>query len=359
MVDHAAKLRANVVSVRIGGKDQYIVLNERNEKAVRLAMAMKNMDAMELDRFTGGAAWITCWFASVNTQYNPVFGVMNLARDLQGAMLQLSTTPLAGKQAEVFRNSRRNTRSIYKDLRRERREESAGTSEWAKLWEHLQLGGGTTRYRDLHADPKDCAKALQRALDQVGARWLATAAHCWPGCRASMRPWKPQRAWRLQGCAGPGHRRQEVASIAKNITVNFNRKGRNMPLTGAHFALLNAAIQGDKRMLETLTGPAGRKVMMGGMALGMVSAMAGYLMMAEANGRVERGQDADAVLLAQLRGSAGLLDKHISELMKMRRRIQASEPPNKRELLKEVNAEIEASMHRLNQATEVLGQARR
>jgi len=45
--------------------------------------------------------------------------------------------------------------------------------------------------------------------------------------------------------------------------------------------------------------------------------------------------------------------------VKMRRRIQASEPPNKRELLKEVNAEIEASMHRLNQATEVLGQARR
>jgi len=54
-----------------------------------------------------------------------------------------------------------------------------------------------------------------------------------------------------------------------------------------------------------------------------------------------------------------LVDKHISELMKMRRRIQASEPPNKRELVKEVNAEIEASMHRLNQATEVLGQVRR
>lgn len=157
-----------------------------------------------------------------------------------------------------------------------------------------------------------------------------------------------------QGISG-----QEAASIAKNITVNFNRKGRNMPVAGAHFALLNAAIQGDKRMLETLTGPAGRKVMMGGMALGMVSAMAGYLMMAEAKGRVERGQDADAVLLAQLRGSAGLLDKHISDLVKMRRRIQASEPPDKRERVKEVNAEIEASMHRLNQATEVLGQGRR
>lgn len=95
----------------------------------------------------------------------------------------------------------------------------------------------------------------------------------------------------------------------------------------------------------------------------MVSAMAVYLMMAEAKGRVERGEDADAVLLdvplAQLSGSAGLVDKHISDLVKMRRRIQASEPPNKRELVKEVNAETEASMHRLNQATEVLGQARR
>ncbi|OWG18661.1 hypothetical protein KDK82_2140 [Delftia sp. K82] len=163
MVDHAAKLRANVVSVRIGGKDQYIVLNERNEKAARLAIAMKNMDAMELDRFTRGAALITCWFASVNTQYNPVFGVMNLARDLQGAMLQLSTTPLAGKQAEVFRNIRRNTRAIYKELRRERKEEGAPTGQWAQLWEQLQLDCGTTGYRDLYADPKDRAKALQKA----------------------------------------------------------------------------------------------------------------------------------------------------------------------------------------------------
>ncbi|MGE8450010.1 MAG: hypothetical protein ACN6OP_05155, partial [Pseudomonadales bacterium] len=42
MVDQGAKARDNVVTVRIGGKDRYIVFNERNEKAVRLAIAMKN-----------------------------------------------------------------------------------------------------------------------------------------------------------------------------------------------------------------------------------------------------------------------------------------------------------------------------
>ncbi|MCG8985732.1 hypothetical protein MI467_02625 [Delftia acidovorans] len=37
-------------------------------------------------------------------------------------------------------------------------------------------------------------------------------------------------------------------------------------------------------MLETLVGPAGRKIMVGGVALGMVSAMAGYLMMGGGDG---------------------------------------------------------------------------
>ena len=55
-------------------------------------------------------------------------------------------------------------------------------------------------------------------------------------------------------------------------------------MVGAHFAFLNAAIQDNKRMLETLVRPAGRKIMMGGVALGMVSAMAGYLMMGGGDG---------------------------------------------------------------------------
>ncbi|MDR0204995.1 MAG: hypothetical protein LBJ40_22930 [Delftia acidovorans] len=281
------KARDNVVTVRIGGKDRYIVFNERNEKALRLAVAMKNLDAMELDRFTRIAAWITRWFASVNTQYNPVFGVMNLARDLQGAMLQLSTTPLAGKQAEVFRNIRQNTRAIYKELRRERKEEGPPTGQWAQLWEQLQLDGGTTGYRDLYADPKDRAKALQKALDQAGQGTSAAA-----GGRALL-GWLSDfnetleattRLGVYKAALDQGISRQEAASIAKNITVNFNRKGRNTSVVGAHFAFLNAAIQGNKRMLETLAGPAGRKIMMGGVALGMASAMAGYLMMGGGDG---------------------------------------------------------------------------
>lgn len=58
-------------------------------------------------------------------------------------------------------------------------------------------------------------------------------------------------------------------------------------------------------------------------------------------------------------GAAGFVDKRVTDLVKIRRSVQASDDPNKRELVKEINAEIEATMYRLNQATVEVLQAQR
>jgi len=281
VVDQGAKMRDNVVTLRIGGKDQYIVFNPRNERAVRLALAMKNLDTTELDWLSRTMGHITRWFAAVNTQYNPVFGVMNFARDVQGSMLQLSTTPLAGQQAEVFRNIRKNSLAIWSDLRRERKEAGAGKGQWAQLWEQMQLDGGTTGYRDLYADPADRAKALQKALDQQGQGKTAAAGRALMEVLSDFNE-TLEATTRLavyKAALDHGQSRDSAASIAKNITVNFNRRGKRVAVLGHHYAFMNAAIQGNKRLLETLAGPTGRKVMIGGVLLGMMSGMAGALMM--------------------------------------------------------------------------------
>lgn len=281
VVDQGAKDKNHVVTLRIGGKDQYIVFNPRNERAVRLALAIKNMDTNELDWLSRTMGHITRWFAAVNTQYNPVFGVMNFARDVQGSMLQLSTTPLAGKQAEVFRNIRKNSLAIWSDLRRERKEAGAGKGQWAQLWEQMQLDGGTTGYRDLYADPKDRAKALQKALDQQGQGKTAAAGRALMEVLSDFNE-TLEATTRLavyKAALDHGQSRDSAASIAKNITVNFNRRGKRVAVLGHHYAFMNAAIQGNKRLLETLAGPTGRKVMIGGVLLGMMSGMAGTLMM--------------------------------------------------------------------------------
>ena len=74
----------------------------------------------------------------------------------------------------------------------------------------------------------------------------------------------------------------------------------------------------------------------------------------EAKDRSERGEDVGAILedvpLAKLDGAAGVVDKRVSDLVKARRKVQAGDNPNKRDLVKEINQEIEASMYQLNKA---------
>jgi hypothetical protein len=66
--------------------------------------------------------------------------------------------------------------------------------------------------------------------------------------------------------------KQEAASIAKNLTVNFNRKGQIAVQAGALYAFFNAAVQGTTRLAQTLRGPAGKKIMAGGLLLGTMQA---------------------------------------------------------------------------------------
>lgn len=282
VTDRAATLKDNVLAVRIAGHDKYVLFNPKNDTAVRLAIAMRNLDATELDRFTRTMGGLTRWFAAVNTQYNPVFSVFNLARDVQGSMLQLSTTPLAGQEKQVLKGVATNVRAIYKELRNQRAGKGVGTGQWEQLWEQMQLDGGSTGFRDLYANPKDRAQGLQDALDAIGRGVGVRKA--W----GAVKGWLSDFNESLEGTTrlavykiaiDQGLSRQEAASIAKNITVNFNRRGRNTSVVGSYYAFMNAAIQGNVRMFETLVGRRGVQIMVGGVLLGMASAMAGHLVM--------------------------------------------------------------------------------
>ena len=281
-----ANKTGTAIAIRIGGKDKYLVFNERNERAARLALAVKNMDAAELDWLSRTMGHITRWLAAVNTQYNPVFSVFNIVRDLQGASLQLSDTKLAGKQKDVLANIAKNTGKIWAELRRERREEGVGTGPWAQLMEQFQLDGGTTGFRELYSDPADRLNALQKEL-RKGTQGAATRGTSFALGVLSDFNESLEMTTRLatyKVALDNGLSRQEAASLAKNITVNFNRKGRVTSVLGSHYAFLNAAIQGNARLLQTMTGPAGRKIALGGVGLGVMMALMGQLMMGGGDG---------------------------------------------------------------------------
>ena len=280
-VDPTYRNKPNVVMVRIGGKDHAITFNERNPKAVRMAQSIKGADVGDLNAFESIMGKATRWLASVNTQYNPIFGIINFARDVQAAILQLSTTPLKGQERAVAAYVPAALKGIYAEVRRRRKGQPRGTGQWAKLWEDMQDEGGTTGYRELFITPDERVKALTKELNALERGKVSEAAHALVDWLSDYNE-TMENAVRLAAykvALDQGMSKERAASLAKNLTVNFNRRGRQTARLGTYYAFLNAAIQGTTRMVETLRGLLGRKIMLGGVMLGAVNALIGMAMM--------------------------------------------------------------------------------
>jgi hypothetical protein len=77
-----------------------------------------------------------------------------------------------------------------------------------------------------------------------------------------------------------GMSKQQAAVVAKNLTVNFDKKGQLSARINAYYAFFNASIQGTARLAQTLKGPKGKAIIAGGIGLGTMQAImlaaAGY-----------------------------------------------------------------------------------
>jgi hypothetical protein len=306
------RTRDNVIIAKIKDsngnvRERAIVMNEHDERAVRLAKTMKNIDIPMLEGWLGAAAVVTRYFSAINTQYNPVFGVINLIRDVGAAALNLSSTALKGKEVVVTNPKRiaSAVAGIYSDARKERKGQ-IGTSPWAQLWEDFTEQGGSTGYRDMYRTSNDRADAMQMVMDPTSwteSKWgqfftakgtlkvplltvqkAATPLFQW----LSDYNLAMENAVRLSAykeALDSGMSKPQAASLAKNLTVNFNRKGAWGAQAGALYAFFNAATQGTARIGETLTrrdyttgkysvSGIGKKIIGGGVMLGVMQAVA-------------------------------------------------------------------------------------
>jgi hypothetical protein len=299
--DPTYKGRPNIVTFRINGKDHSILFNESNPRAMAIAHALKDLDVGQLNTVMSAAARVTRYIASINTQYNPIFGVVNFVRDVQFAMLALSSTPLAGKKSEVWAATWQAIRGIYSDARAIRRGEHP-TSPTAQLWERFQNVGGPTGYRDMYRTSGDRAEAIRQLLDPdwwqktkagkvltAGGHLAAVESRAVDFVRRNVFEWLSdynqtmENAVRLgvfKAGLDQGLSDEQAASLAKNITVNFNKKGQISAQAGALFAFFNASVQGSARVFQTLFDgkmrltPVGLKIVVGGATLGALQAFA-------------------------------------------------------------------------------------
>lgn len=268
--DPTYKNKANVLVLRVGGQDRAVVFNERNELAMQTVEVLKNLDMDRLDWMMALAQKGTRYLAAINTQYNPIFGLVNGLRDVQAAALNISSTPLAGHQAQVLAAMPSAMKSIWQIERHGK----AG-NEFDTLYDDLKMSGGTTGYREIFRMGTDRAKALQDELNGFdagkGKKALDATLEFLDHYNTAIENATRLAAYKV--AVENGMSKDKAASLAKNLTVNFNRKGKRGTSANALYAFFNASVQGTARTLETLKGPAGRRIIMGGIALGVVQAL--------------------------------------------------------------------------------------
>lgn len=304
-VDPTYKSRDNAVVAKVNGKEHAILMSEDDPRAMRMAEALKNLDAAQLEGLLGATATATRYFAAVNTQYNPIFGVTNFVRDIQEAMLHLQSTPLEGQQARLFKNTFTAVKAVMKAERDGRKGQSA-TGKWGKLWDDFQNTGGQTGYRDQFSDSSDRGKAIQKALTPDG--WAETGLGKFftvnGTLKAPLEIVRKKAGWlfdllsdyntamengvRLSAYEtgiNSGMSKEQAAALAKSLTVNFNRKGQVTQQVGALYAFFNASVQGSARLGQSLfdmepgkpktmrLSKLGKRIVSGGVLLGASQAV--------------------------------------------------------------------------------------
>lgn len=274
------------ITLRVNGEDRVLMMNQDNERAVRMAENLKNLDGLTaIDWSTGflhtyvsksipkyvAVGPATRWLASVNTQYNPAFGLINVTRDTLGGVINLTNTPLAKQKMKVLAGVPAALKGIARDLRGDTR------TEWSDLFNQFQDDGAQTGYKEMFSTADDRAGAIQDEIAAAGKSGLTPGrmAHAVLDLLDDFNT-SLENAVRLsayKAALDEGMSRPASAKLARELTVDFNRKGRLGREVAPLYAFFNAAVQGTARTLETMAGPAGAKIIAGGLALGGLQAL--------------------------------------------------------------------------------------
>ena len=262
--DPLYQLADNVVMYKEGGKHHFIKFDENNKRAVEVARAMKNMDAGGLSQVMRMATVPTRFLASLLTRWNPEFWVTNFIRDVGGTQYNWFGTGLKEGRRDVIANVPKAMRGL-RDLYR-----GEGKSQWAQYAKEMDAAGGTTGHMDMYetSDKRmdnlrsEVAKMEQGAGDPRRiARTVLQAVDDYNSIVENSVRLAAFQAARKQGLSP-----QRAASIAKNITVNFNRKGNASAGINAWFMFFNASVQGTATILKAAAKSPKARAVLGGMA---------------------------------------------------------------------------------------------
>lgn len=239
----------------------------------QLREALLNLGESDLGVLTRVFGAINRWQAATLTRYDPGFVPINLLRDLGFGVTGVASEHGARTAAQVLASYAPAANAIWRDLRAGKRGDASKPNtqkewiDWAR--EFVESGAKTAIMR--YDDIESISRSYERGVRALGDLWRdGLVGKAQASLEAVKRAGGPlldvidhandsiENALRLSlyvSLRKQGHSIERAAEAAKNLTVNFNRKGRLAAGMNAIYLFWNAAVQGSHRVVKVLRDP--------------------------------------------------------------------------------------------------------
>jgi hypothetical protein len=255
------KMPDNVLELKIGGEPVWITIHDE-----RLAKAMTGYGRPpQMGRVLRTMTSVMRVYSSLYTNYNPEFPFANAPRDIQTALINVQSTKIGGVKAaaKMLKNVIPAGRGMWRYLRNP----DGARGNWANLAREFTETGAKTAWMQTYNVEQQKAN-----IDKKLARMDGSAHSTVMNAGGAILQWIDdandafENMIRLAAYAEARDQlgKTEAASIARELTVNFNRRGTMGPQINALYMFANASLQGTARMAQGLVKSRNMRAAVGG-----------------------------------------------------------------------------------------------
>jgi GNAT superfamily N-acetyltransferase len=262
----------NEMAVKVDGKEYRILFNDD-----RLARAMGNIGADQMGAAMRIASGFSRYVSTVNTMMNPEFTVTNAFRDITAASINIQSFGEADRKRigiAMIRDWRKALAGAYGGMKGKK------NTEWQKHYAEFEKAGGKVSFWVMDQPEAGKADLEKRIGLQYGSTLRKASKFVRPSLRdnpalalierANMAVDNAVRLAAFVEARKAGWTAAQAASLSKNLTVNFNRRGEAGSSMNAIWTFANASIQGNTIILKALKSSRVRRIAVGIVGAGIV-----------------------------------------------------------------------------------------
>lgn len=241
------------IEVKVNGKSTWVIIADP-----RLVASIKDLGVYRSMR---GIREINGFLRSVNTVFNPEFLFTNFQRDIQTALVhiygneEIAKMKVKGVGIQIVKSLPSAMKAIYKaevgkDL----------TNEWGVAYESFKKHGAkigwahTQDIQDLNREMSRMTRVFKKKQGRISGSYMAKFMRKALGTieNANTAVENGVRLTFFKYLTDSGLDAKYAANEARNLTVNFNRRGQIGPLLNSLYLFSNAGIQGTVRISNAM-----------------------------------------------------------------------------------------------------------